>query len=68
MPKPGYEEGYVTVLWNQAVQTDREVTANRPDILLLRRVIPVVLAPPQKKPFCMYVIKYLDYQTVVILT
>jgi hypothetical protein len=25
-------EGGVTVLWNQAVHTDREVTANRPDI------------------------------------
>jgi len=22
------------VLWNQAVQTDREVTANRPDIII----------------------------------
>jgi hypothetical protein len=32
MPKPVYEEGDVTVLWNQAVHTDREVTANRPDI------------------------------------
>jgi hypothetical protein len=28
-----YEEGDVTVLWNQAVHTDREVTANRPDII-----------------------------------
>jgi hypothetical protein len=27
-----YKEGDVTVLWNQAVHTDREVTANRPDI------------------------------------
>jgi len=33
MPKPVYEEGVVTVLWNQAVDADREVTANRPDIL-----------------------------------
>jgi predicted Holliday junction resolvase-like endonuclease len=24
----------VTVLWNQAVHTDREVTANRPDIII----------------------------------
>ena len=31
MPKPVYEEGDVTVLWNQAEHTDREVTANRPD-------------------------------------
>jgi len=29
-----YEEGYVTVLWNQTVRTDREVTANRPDIII----------------------------------
>jgi hypothetical protein len=34
MPKPLYEEGDVTVLWNQAVHIDREVTANRPDIII----------------------------------
>ena len=34
MPKPVYEDGYVTVLWNQTVHTDREVTANRPDIII----------------------------------
>ena len=34
MPKPVYEEGDVTVLWNQAVHTDTEVTANRPDIII----------------------------------
>jgi len=28
------EEGDVTVLWNQAIHTDREVTANRPDIII----------------------------------
>ena len=28
------EEGDVTVLWNQAVHTDREVTANRTDIII----------------------------------
>ena len=28
------EEGDVTVLWNQAVHTDREVTANRPHIII----------------------------------
>ena len=33
MPKPVYEEVDVTVLWNQAVHTDREVTANRSDII-----------------------------------
>jgi len=34
MPKPAYEDGDVTVLWNQTVHTDREVTANRPDIII----------------------------------
>ena len=34
MPKTGYEEGDVTVLWNQAVHTDREVTANRQHIII----------------------------------
>ena len=34
MPKPVYEEGDITVLWNQAVNTDIEVTANRPDIII----------------------------------
>jgi hypothetical protein len=33
-PKSVYEEGDVTVLWNQTVHTDREVTANRPDIII----------------------------------
>jgi len=28
------EDGNVTVLWNQAVHTDREVRANRPDIII----------------------------------
>jgi hypothetical protein len=34
MPKPVYEAGDVTVLWNQAVHTDREVTVNRTDIII----------------------------------
>ena len=34
VPKLVYEEGDVTVLWNQAVNTDREVTANKPDIII----------------------------------
>ena len=34
VPKPVYEEGDVIVLWNQQVHTDREVTANRPDIII----------------------------------
>ena len=34
MPKPVYEEGDVTVLWNQAIHTDRKVRANRPDVII----------------------------------
>ena len=34
IPKPVCEDGDVTVLWNHAVHTDREVTANRPDIII----------------------------------
>jgi hypothetical protein len=34
VPKPVYEDSDVTVLWNQAVHTDREVTANRPNIII----------------------------------
>ena len=34
MPKPVYEERDVTALWNQAVHTDKEVRANRPDIII----------------------------------
>jgi len=34
--KPVCEED-VTVLWNQAVHTDREVTANRPDIIIINK-------------------------------
>ena len=34
MPKPVYDEKDVTVLWNQAVHTDTEVTANRQDIII----------------------------------
>jgi len=34
MLKLVYEEGDVTVMWIQAVHTDREVTAIRPDIII----------------------------------
>ena len=34
IPKPVYEKGDVKVLWNQAVHTDREFTANMPDIII----------------------------------
>jgi hypothetical protein len=34
MPKPVYKEGEITVLWNPTEHTDREVTANRPDIII----------------------------------
>jgi hypothetical protein len=34
MTKPVYERGDITELCNQAVHTDGEVTANRPDIII----------------------------------
>jgi len=34
IPKPVCEDGDVTLLWIQAVHRDREVTANRPDIII----------------------------------
>jgi hypothetical protein len=34
IPKPVTEHEDVTVLWNQGIQTDREVLANRPDIII----------------------------------
>jgi hypothetical protein len=34
MPMPVYEKGDVTVLWNQAVHTEREVTANRSEMII----------------------------------
>jgi hypothetical protein len=37
MPKPVYEDEDITVLWNQAVHTDRAVTANSPDIIIKTR-------------------------------
>jgi hypothetical protein len=36
-----YEEGNVTVLWNQAVHTDRKVTANRPDIIIKNKKVKI---------------------------
>jgi hypothetical protein len=37
MPKPVYVREAVIVSWNQAVHTDREVTAKRPDIIIKNR-------------------------------
>jgi hypothetical protein len=33
-PKPVHEQEDVTVLWNQGVQTERELTANMPDVII----------------------------------
>jgi hypothetical protein len=49
-PKPAYEQEDVTVLWNLAVHTEREVTANRPDIIIKNKKektrLPVGVAIP----------------------
>jgi hypothetical protein len=34
MPKPVCQHEDITVLWNEGVQTDREVLANRPGIII----------------------------------
>jgi hypothetical protein len=34
IPKPVCQHEDVTLLWNQGVQTNREVLANRPDIII----------------------------------
>jgi hypothetical protein len=34
MSRPLYEQEDMTVLWNQAVHIDREVVANRPDMVI----------------------------------
>jgi hypothetical protein len=33
-PMPVCQHADITVLWNEGVQTDREVLANRPDIII----------------------------------
>jgi hypothetical protein len=37
IPKPVTEHEDVTVLWNQEIQTDRGVLANRPDIIIKKK-------------------------------
>jgi hypothetical protein len=34
IPKPVCQHEDITVLWNQGIQTDREVLANRPNIII----------------------------------
>jgi uncharacterized membrane protein len=34
VPKPVCQHKDITVLWNQGIQTDREVLENRPDIII----------------------------------
>jgi hypothetical protein len=34
IPKPVTEHDDITILWNQGIQTDKEVLANRPDIII----------------------------------
>jgi len=36
--KPVYEKGDVTMLSNQAVHAEREVTANRPDVIIKHKI------------------------------
>jgi hypothetical protein len=51
-----YEEGDVTWLWNQAVHTEREATANRPDIIIKNKkektCTLIDVANPQTEMLC----------------
>jgi hypothetical protein len=38
IPKPVCQHEDITVLWNQGVQTDREVLANRPNIIIKNKI------------------------------
>jgi hypothetical protein len=39
IPKPVCQHEDITVLWNQGIQTDREILENRPDIIIKTRKI-----------------------------
>jgi hypothetical protein len=43
LPKPVTELEDITVLWNQGIQTDREVLANRPDIIIKNKKVKTCL-------------------------
>jgi len=71
MPKPVYEEGHVTVWWNQAVHTDRELTANRPDIIIRNKkettcILIDVAIPADRKAAQKQAEKKLKYKSLCI--
>ena len=61
-----YEEGDVTVLWNQAVHTDREVTANRPDIIIKKETLIDVAIPADRNVVQKEAEKKLKYKSFCI--
>ena len=68
-----YEQEDVTVLWNQAVNTDREVTANRPDITIKNKkektCTPIDVATPAERNVVQKEAeKKLKYETLCIET
>jgi len=69
MPKPVCEEGDVTVLWNQVVHTDREVTANRPDKIIKNKkektcTLIDVAIPADRNDVQKEVVKKLKYKSL----
>jgi len=71
MPKAVYEEGDVTVLWNRAVHTDREVTTSRPDIIIKNkkeetRTLIDIAIPANRNVVQMGAKKKLNYKTLSI--
>jgi hypothetical protein len=65
------EKGDVTVLWNQAVHTDREVTANRPDIIIKTKkqqtpTLPGNATPAHRKAVQKEAEKKLKYKSLCV--
>jgi hypothetical protein len=71
MPKTVYIEGDVTVLLNQAVHTNREFTANRPDIIIKNKkgetcTLIDVAIPTEGNGVQKEVVKKLKYKSLCI--
>jgi hypothetical protein len=71
IPKPVTEHEDITVLWNQGIQTDREVLANRPDIIFKNKkdqtcLLIDVAIPSDKNVIQKEAEKKLKYKNLII--
>jgi len=71
MPKPIYEQEDVTVLWNQAVHTNREFTTSGPDIIIKNKkekmcILIDVAIPADRNVMQKETKKKLKYQSLCI--